>query len=119
MFGIELIDNLLFINSEELKNFIVSNKIIGTCIGVIMAYAATDVIKSIIGDILLPAFTLILYYIILGPIFKMKPAKEYKLNVFAFLKSLFSFTLILIVTYIIIKYIVMNWFGISYMQPAQ
>ena len=98
-------------NFLQFKHFLLSNGIIGTAAGVVIAYSAWDTIKSLIGDVLLPSF----YFIFIFPF--VDPIKDVslvfmpiqKVNIPNFTKNLFSFIMMLIITFWVIRYITVNW----------
>ena len=98
-------------NFTNFKEFIVSNGIIGTASGVIIAYAAWDLIKSLVGDFILPSvyFSMIHPFIEDGSKVSMffEPIEKIDLpNVF---KNLISFFIMLLMTFFVIHYITIHW----------
>ena len=113
-------------NFTNFKEFLVSNGIIGTAAGVIIAYAAWDLIKSLIGELILPGF----YFLFIHPFIEdgskvslfFEPIEKINLpNVF---KNVLSFFIMLVITFFIIHYITMHWIsltsneGSNFMKPT-
>jgi hypothetical protein len=97
-------------NFEEFKQFINTNGILSTAAGVIIAYAAWDLIKSLVGDILLPS----VYFICIHPFLEKEIvslifAPIEKINIPNFTKTAISFAIMLIITFVGISYITNNW----------
>ena len=97
-------------NFSIFKKFIISNGIIGTAAGVIIAYSAWDLIKSLVGDVIIPCF----YFALIHPWFD----KEYTSMFFepieridfpSFTKNLISFIIMIIIAFFSIHYITLNW----------
>jgi large-conductance mechanosensitive channel len=99
------------INLEDFNKYIMDNNIISVAVGVIIAYSAWDLIQSAVGDIILPG----LHFAFLRHIFStnefvssvFEPVN--KLNIPRFTKQVLSFLIVLIITYLFIHNIVMQW----------
>jgi len=98
-------------NFDKFKQFIVSNGIIGTAAGVIIAYAAWDLIKSLVGDVILPC----LYFICIHPwlqnieMVSIFFAPIEKIDFPNFTKTLISFIIMIVIAFFSIHYITLNW----------
>ena len=90
------------------KQFLIDNKVIGTVIGVIIAYSAWDLIQSLVGDIILPT----IYFLIFQRIHPkytngiFEPMN--KLNIPNFIKEFLSFMVVLFVTFSLIYQVLYN-----------
>lgn len=99
-----------YYNYEEFEKFINANGILSTAAGVIIAYAAWDLIKSLVGDIVLPGF----YFLCIHPfiqkdIVSLIFAPIEKIDIPNFTKNLVSFIAVLIITFVTINYISKAW----------
>ena len=97
-------------NFDDFKQFIVSNGIIGTAAGVIIAYAAWDLIKSLVGDLILPC----VYFSLIHPLLDKDVvslifAPIEKIDFPNFTKTLCSFVIMIIIAFYSIHYITLNW----------
>jgi large-conductance mechanosensitive channel len=106
------------ISIQNLKKFMINNNVISTMVGVIVAYSAWDLIQSAVGDVILPG----IYFLFFQRFFSnsefissmFEPVN--RLNFPRFTKQLFSFLIVIFVTYLFIQHIVENWIGI--VQPS-
>jgi len=99
-----------YYNYEDFENFINTNGILSTAAGVIIAYAAWDLIKSLVGDIVLPGF----YFLCIHPfiekeIVSLVFAPIEKIDIPNFTKNLVSFIAMFIITFVTINYISKAW----------
>ena len=107
----DLINNLQNnYNFDKFKQFIISNGIIGTAAGVIIAYAAWDLIKSLVGDLILPCF----YFALIHPwldkdVVSLIFAPIEKIDFPNFTKTVLSFVIMIIIAFFSIHYITLNW----------
>lgn len=97
-------------NFDDFKQFIVSNGIIGTAAGVIIAYAAWDLIKSLVGDLILPC----VYFALIHPwlnkdVVSLIFAPIEKIDFPNFTKTLLSFVIMIVIAFFSIHYITLNW----------
>ena len=89
---------------SNLKQFIADNNIVGTSAGVCVALAAKDVIQSLVGDIIIPSIIILLHTLHIDGLTKYLPAKGTKLNITDFIKEMITFFLIIIITFVFIKF---------------
>jgi large-conductance mechanosensitive channel len=89
---------------SNLKQFIADNNIVGTSAGVCVALAAKDVIQSLVGDIIIPSIIILLHTLHIDGLAKYLPAKGTKLNITDFIKEMITFFLIIIITFVFIKF---------------
>jgi large-conductance mechanosensitive channel len=93
---------------NDFKKFLSDNKVIGTVIGVIVAYSAWDLIQSLVGDIILPSIYFLIFQRI-NPKYTngiFEPMN--KLNIPNFIKELLSFVMVLFVAFTVIYQILSN-----------
>jgi large-conductance mechanosensitive channel len=93
---------------NDFKKFLNDNKVIGTVIGVIVAYSAWDLIQSLVGDIILPSIYFLIFQRI-NPKYTngiFEPMN--KLNIPNFIKEFLSFAMVLFVTFTVIYQIISN-----------
>jgi len=101
----------LFASLFELNNFkqfLDDNKVIGTVIGVIIAYSAWDLIQSLVGDIILPTIYFLIFQRINSKYTNGIFEPMNKLNIPNFIKEFLSFTMVLFVTFTVIYQIISN-----------
>jgi large-conductance mechanosensitive channel len=89
---------------SNLKQFIADNNIVGTSAGVCVALAAKDVIQSLVGDIIIPTVIILLHTLHIDGLAKYLPAKSTHLNITDFIKQMITFFLIIIITFVFIKF---------------
>ena len=89
---------------SNLKQFIADNNIVGTSAGVCVALAAKDVIQSLVGDIIIPTVIILLHTLHIEGLAKYLPAKSTHLNITDFIKQMITFFLIIIITFVFIKF---------------
>lgn len=87
---------------EKLKDFIVNNGIIGTTAGVIIALVSKDLIMSLTNDIIFPSIILLLLRLNIDSLNLILPDNS-KIDLLNFLKQLFSWGVVIVITYIFIK----------------
>jgi len=87
---------------EKLKDFIVNNGIIGTTAGVIIALVSKDLIMSLTNDIIFPSIILLLLMLNIDSLNLILPDNS-KIDLLNFLKQLFSWGVVIVITYIFIK----------------
>ena len=86
---------------EQLNSFIIENNIIGTSVGVGIGLATKDVIQSFIGDIIFPAFYLLVFKLHI-PYFNNNKNNNV-INYAIFLKQFITWLVIIIVTFIFVQ----------------
>jgi large-conductance mechanosensitive channel len=86
----------------QLKKFIVDNGIIGTTAGVSIALASKDLISSLVGDIIIPAISLLTFKLNIKWLNAILPGKTV-FDVTSFSKHTVSWIFIMIITFIFIK----------------
>ena len=100
--------DISFDGSEAFEKFLVSNNIISTTAGVLVAYSTWDLIQSLVGDVVLPG----LYFLLVGP---DAPGETFvsqvfepvsKLNLPKFACRALSFLIVLLVTFVTIQYLI-------------
>jgi large-conductance mechanosensitive channel len=104
-----------YLNYTDFKEFLNNNAIISTATGVIIAYAAWDLIKSLVGDIVLPS----IYFIFIHPFIEKEIVSIFfepieKINIPNFTKNIASFIIMVIITFVTIQYITNNWIKVNY-----
>jgi large-conductance mechanosensitive channel len=100
---------------NELINFLVENKVIGTVAGVGIALASKDLIQSMVGDVVFPS----IYYLLLkmhGKYFTKILPDNTKFDVPNFIKHLISWVFVIIITYIFVTIVFKMLLGVS--RPA-
>jgi len=85
---------------ENIKIFIISENIIGTMAGVTIAIAAGNMIQSFVKEIIFPSIYYFLKYKKLGDFSPIDAA-----HISKFGKEFITFTFVVIITFIFIKYI--------------
>ena len=101
-----MFENLFELN--DFKKFLSDNKVIGTVIGVIVAYSAWDLIQSLVGDIILPTIYFLIFQRINSKYTNGIFEPMNKLNIPNFIKELLSFAMVLFVTFTVIYQIISN-----------
>ena len=102
---------------NELINFLVENKIIGTVAGVGIALASKDLIQSMVGDVVFP----FIYYILLkmhGKYFTKILPDNTKFDVPNFVKHLISWIFVIIITYFFVTIVFKMLLGVN-ASPAK
>jgi large-conductance mechanosensitive channel len=97
---------------EELINFLVENKVIGTVAGVGIALASKDLIQSMVGDVVFPS----IYYVLLkthGKYFTKILPDNTKFDVPNFIKHLISWIFIIIITYFFVTVVFKMLLGVN------
>jgi hypothetical protein len=95
---------------EKFKKFIVSNNIISVSVGVIIAYAAWDLIQSAVSDAIFPGMYFLFFHWAFGSNHFVSSMFEpmNKLNLPRFTQRFLSFMIMLLVTYLSIDYAIKN-----------
>ena len=90
---------------SDFKKFIVDNNIVGTSAGVCVALAAKDGIQSFVGDIIIPAIVLLLHTLRIDMLSKYLPINGgSQFNVESFAKQFITFILIIIISFLFVKF---------------
>lgn len=89
------------------KEFIINNNVITTMIAVTAAFSTGTMIRSLAGDIVLPAIYKIFAHRITSLSGAFAPIN--KLNLDNFLKEFFSWIIVLILTFLLIWYVFRLW----------
>ena len=106
-------------NISELKKFIVDNNIVGAVAGVCIALAAKDGIQSLVGDIIIPGIVMILRMLHIDILTKYLPVKgKSQFKIGDFLKQMVTFILIVIISFIFVKFAFGYLLGVSYTKPS-
>jgi large-conductance mechanosensitive channel len=100
----------------QLKQFIIDNNIVGTSAGVCIALAVKDGIQSLIGDVIVPSFVSLLKTLHIPGLAKYLPTGK-QLNVGNFIKQLITFILIIIISFMFVKFAFGYLLGID--KPKQ
>jgi len=96
---------------SDLKTFLVTNNILTTMASVTMAFSTGTMIRSLVSDIILPS----IYGLFVS---RIKPlsgvlsgafAPINKLNFDNFLKELFQWVVVIVITFMLIEYVVRRW----------
>jgi len=88
------------IMGRDLKTFIIQNKILGTIAGVTIAFSSGTMIRSLVGDIILPTIYLLMSKMGIETFNQLPPV-----NVASFLKEFVSWGFVIIITFMLIDYI--------------
>ena len=99
----------------DLKRFIIDNNIVGTSAGVCIALAAKDGIQSLVGDIIIPTIVMILKALHIDFLTKYLPVTDKtQLNITDFVKQMITFILIIIISFIFVKFAFGYLLGVRY-----
>lgn len=99
----------------DLKRFIIDNNIVGTSAGVCIALAAKDGIQSLVGDIIIPAIVIILKALHIDFLTKFLPVTgKSQFNVTDFVKQIITFVLIIVISFIFVKFAFGYLLGVKY-----
>ena len=99
----------------DLKRFIIDNNIVGTSAGVCIALAAKDGIQSLVGDIIIPAIVMALKALHIDFLTKYLPVNgKTQLNITDFVKQMITFGLIIVISFIFVKFAFGYLLGVSY-----
>jgi large-conductance mechanosensitive channel len=110
-----MIDN----NISELKKFIIDNNIVGTSAGVCVALAAKDGIQSLVGDVIIPAIVIVLRMLHIDVLTKYLPVKgNSHLKIADFIKQMVTFVLIIIISFIFVKFAFGYLLGVNYTKSG-
>jgi large-conductance mechanosensitive channel len=102
---------------DELINFLVENKVIGTVAGVGIALASKDLIQSMVGDVVFPS----IYYVLLkthGKYFTKILPDNTKFDLPNFVKHLISWIFVIIITYFFVTIVFKMLLGVN-ASPAK
>jgi large-conductance mechanosensitive channel len=99
----------------DLKQFIIDNNIVGTSAGVCIALAAKDGIQSLVGDIIIPTMVTVLKALHIDFLTKYLPVKgKTELNITDFVTQMITFILIIVISFIFVKFAFGYLLGVSY-----
>lgn len=99
-------------DSHDLKSFILNNNIMTTMAGVTIAFSTGTMIRSLVGDIVMPAL-----YAFINFLLKRKVGEDTAFasisafGVDKFLKELITWILVIVLTYLFIVYIMKRYVG--------
>ena len=86
----------------QFKKFILDNGIIGTSAGVIIALVTKDLILSLVGDIIIPVFIIMILKLNIKWLTSVLPGKS-SFDFTSFFKNLISWIITMIVTFFFIQ----------------
>ena len=105
---------------NDLVEFISQNNIVGTCAGVIIALVTKDVVLSLVADIVVPVFILLLLRTKLPLVLRwIDPKKEVGINISKFVSSFITWILSMTITYLFIQYTFIKVLGAKYRKQLQ
>lgn len=96
---------------DGLKEFLVKNNIITTVAAVTIGFVSSNMLRSLVGDIVFPLIYMALS--LTGIKIFSKIITSQKFNPINFLKEFVSFIISLVMTFLFIKYFLMKWTGID------
>ena len=99
-------------NIGNFKTFIVNNNLVGTAAGVAIAFVTTEVIKSFVGDIIMPGFVYCLLRLNIPWLTTILPGKS-EFDVTNFIKILINFVFIIAITFLFVKFTFNYLLGIN------
>jgi large-conductance mechanosensitive channel len=104
----------------DLKQFIVDNNIVGTSAGVCVALAAKDGIQSLVGDVIIPGIVILLHALHIDFLTKYLPVSgKAQINITDFIKQMVTFILIIIISFVFVKFAFGYLLGVKYTKtPA-
>ena len=104
----------------DLKQFIVDNNIVGTSAGVCVALAAKDGIQSLVGDVIIPGIVILLHALHIDFLTKYLPVSgKAQINITDFVKQMVTFILIIIISFVFVKFAFGYLLGVKYTKtPA-
>jgi large-conductance mechanosensitive channel len=112
-------ENKLSNGVVDLRQFIVSNNIVGTSAGVCIALAAKDGIQSLVEDIIIPTIVMILHALRIEFLTKYLPVNgKVQLNITDFVKQLVTFILTIVISFIFVKVAFGYLLGVSYTKSS-
>ena len=98
----------------QLRKFVVDNNIVGTSAGVCIALATKDGIQSLVGDIIIPGMVILLHSLHIDSLTKILPVNgKAQLNIVDFLKQLITWVLIIILSFVFVKFAFEYLLGIT------
>jgi large-conductance mechanosensitive channel len=99
---------------DQLRKFVVDNNIVGTSAGVCIALATKDGIQSLVGDIIIPGMVILLHSLHIDSLTKILPIHgKAQLNIMDFLKQFITWILIIVISFIFVKFAFEYLLGIS------
>ena len=100
-------------SSSDLKSFLVNNNILTTMAGVTIAFSTGTMIRSLVGDVILPMFYSFVRTLNSIPIvgFKYKAFAPFTAaNFDSFIKELLTWIVVVVITYYFIDYLMKQYF---------
>jgi large-conductance mechanosensitive channel len=94
-----------------LKNFIIDNGIVGAVAGVSIGISTNEVIKSLVGDIIIPFFIIVFCKLNLKQFTKLLPGRG-KFDFISFLKHFISWIIVLVISFVFLKTAFQNIIGV-------
>ena len=88
--------------NDEFKHFIASNGIVGITAGICIGAATTDIIGSLVNNLLFPLIVIVLNAVNIKNVSKLMIDNN-KLQLFEFFKSLITWILVVVFTFIFIQ----------------
>jgi large-conductance mechanosensitive channel len=101
---------------DQIVQFIVEHKVIGSVVGVGIALASKDLIQSMVGDVVFPA----IYYMLLrmhGKYFTKILPDNTKFDMPSFIKHLITWIFVIIITYFFITIVFKMLLGVNNPSP--
>jgi len=102
---------------DGVKQFILSNNIVGISAGVCIALAAKDGIHSLISDIIVPVFVILLKTLNVPGLAKYLPAGK-QMNVGNFIKQLITLILVIVISVAFVKIALNYLLGVGATIPT-
>jgi len=98
----------------QLRKFVVDNSIVGTSAGVCIALSTQTGIQSLVQDIIIPGLVILLHKLHIDSLTKILPNHgETKLNILNFVNQLVTWILIIIISFVFVKFAFEYLLGIS------
>jgi len=98
----------------QLRKFVVDNNIVGTSAGVCIALATKDGIQSFVQDIVIPGIVIILHSLHVDWLTKILPLHgKSQLNVLNFINQFITWILIIIISFVFVKFAFEYLLGIT------
>jgi large-conductance mechanosensitive channel len=98
----------------QLRKFVVDNNIVGTSAGVCIALATKDGIQSLVQDLIIPGIVILLHSLHVDWLTKILPVHgKSQLNVLNFINQLVTWFLIIIISFVFVKFAFEYLLGIT------
>jgi large-conductance mechanosensitive channel len=105
---------------NELVEFISQNNVVGTCTGVIIALVTKEVVLSLVADIVVPVFILLLLRTKLPLVLRwIDPKKDVGINISKFVSCFITWILSMLIAYLFIKYTFIEILGVRYRKQLE